>query len=200
MNITYGNTTYDKEYFDTIYLQKNENATRRALARMESLFNFSRDLNSSMAPEDEAYKNFKYLGYPHDQSALKMVRDHPVVCFFTQAALVLILLLAALGFAGMIVDYIENPGLMQNQAREFQMKLKEINQKSAKKVINRKAATRGSLNEAEMGNEINRTRGEMAKESKLMMAQEVMKEIQAKMDKELLKEPLEELERLKKMA
>ena len=40
----------------------------------------------------------------------------------------------------------------------------------------------------------------IARENKLLMAQEVMKELQEKQDKELLKESLDELERLKKLA
>ena len=61
---------FTAEYFNSLNLTdsyyKHFNLTEKAFVRMESLYNFSRDLNQSTSTIDLHFKNYKYLGYPHD--------------------------------------------------------------------------------------------------------------------------------------
>ena len=81
-NITYGNVTFDMEYFQSpAYLNSvNPEAARRKALRLEGLHNFSLSLNSSTSADDIPYQKFNYKGYPYDHAAIKFVKEYPELC------------------------------------------------------------------------------------------------------------------------
>ena len=111
MNITYGNVTFNKEYFESeAYLNMTSPiAARKKALRMEQVYNFSLALNNSNEIHDLEYKNFHQFGFPADPAAIKFIKDNTKICLGVEAFFVLIIIFLIMGIIGKLVDLVENP-------------------------------------------------------------------------------------------
>ena len=110
-NITYGNMTFDMEYFQSsAYLKaSNPEAARRKAARLEAIHNFSLSLNSSTSLDDKTYQSYHYKGYPHDHAAIKFIKDNSALCLLVQSVMMVILVFAIMAIVGRILIYYDDP-------------------------------------------------------------------------------------------
>eukprot|EP00347_Sterkiella_histriomuscorum_P023250 403335375 len=111
------------------------------------LYNYSRDLNQSIDPSDDWYKNFYYHGYPSDTYAVHFVKTKTFFAFYLQTiGIAMVVMFILMGLVLLYFFVFQN--YKQKQSVEYQDTLAKIREKSQQMEALRKAEEEYMLNQS----------------------------------------------------